>query len=287
MQNTAEKPAKFAIIGHRGAAGIAPENTLASFAEALAWQCPMIELDVHNVTGAGGHRKLAVIHDDTLDRTTNVTGRVADLRVSDLAAIDAGQGERVPLLDDVFALLRAHHAQTIAAQRQPDENEPDGKKMQAQTEKLEAGSINDPALASTDPLETQVILNIELKGQGTGRTVAETLLAVHDIPVLVSSFNHEELARFRSLDATTPVALLYHRWDAGWLDTARELDACAINLSSRIAWPKRIKSIRDAGFDVFVYTVNSVRRARQLRQRGVSGIFSDRPDKMVEVSLGM
>ena len=230
----------FAIIGHRGAAGLAPENTLASFATAIAYGCPMVELDVHKITDVGGQSQLAVIHDADLSRTTNGRGRVADLRVSDLAVIDAGEGERIPLLRDVIALMDAHAAET-------------GK---------------------------EIILNVELKGPGTGRVVAEYLATI-DNPVLVSSFNHEELARFRSVDGLTPVAPLFDKWQTQWLEIAEALEASAVNLSSKIAWPKRLAAIREAGYDVFVYTVNSLRRARQLKKNGASGIFTDRPDKMV------
>ena len=88
------------IIGHRGAAGHAPENTLRSVAIALELGVHAVEVDVHLVEG-----RLVVIHDDRLERTTNGTGRVADARLADLRALDAGGGERVPTLDEVAALV--------------------------------------------------------------------------------------------------------------------------------------------------------------------------------------
>jgi len=88
-------------IGHRGAAGHAPENTLASFRKALALGVDGVELDVH-VCGSGD---AVVIHDATLDRTTNAKGPIARLSRQELNAVDAGQGERVPTLEDVLEHL--------------------------------------------------------------------------------------------------------------------------------------------------------------------------------------
>jgi glycerophosphoryl diester phosphodiesterase len=88
------------IIGHRGAAGLRPENTLPSFACACELGVVAVELDVHSVED-----QLVVIHDDTLERTTNATGPVAACSVAELQTLDAGGGAGVPLLREVFQLL--------------------------------------------------------------------------------------------------------------------------------------------------------------------------------------
>ena len=85
----------FAVIGHRGAAGLAPENTLPSFAKALSLGCTGIELDVHAVQDQQGATQLCVIHDKRVDRTTNASGLVADYSAEALAALDAGSGAGV------------------------------------------------------------------------------------------------------------------------------------------------------------------------------------------------
>jgi glycerophosphoryl diester phosphodiesterase len=74
------------VIGHRGASGELPENTLASFGHAVADGAAILESDVH-VTSDGA---LVLIHDDVLDRTTDGTGRVADHTLAELRALDAG-----------------------------------------------------------------------------------------------------------------------------------------------------------------------------------------------------
>jgi glycerophosphoryl diester phosphodiesterase len=93
------------IFAHRGASAYAPENTIAAFELALTQQADAIELDVK--LSADGH--VVVIHDSTVDRTTNGRGRVKDLSLSELRSLDAGSsfsekfhGEKIPTLDEVF-----------------------------------------------------------------------------------------------------------------------------------------------------------------------------------------
>ena len=89
------------IIGHRGAAGHEPENTLISFRKALELDVDMIELDVH-VLKTG---ELVIMHDNKVDRTTDGTGYVMDYAFSELRELDAGHGERIPLLTEVLDLV--------------------------------------------------------------------------------------------------------------------------------------------------------------------------------------
>lgn len=89
----------FLCIGHRGAPASAPENTLAGFASAIDQGVDAIEFDVQLVAST-----LVVIHDDTLDRTTSGSGAVATASLEHLRSLDAGRGERIPLLDEVLDL---------------------------------------------------------------------------------------------------------------------------------------------------------------------------------------
>ena len=90
------------IMGHRGAPADEPENTLRSFRRALEMGVAAVELDVQ-LTKDG---RLAVIHDETLDRTTNGHGAVKDFTLAELKQLDAGQGEPVPSLEEVFDLVQ-------------------------------------------------------------------------------------------------------------------------------------------------------------------------------------
>ena len=87
-------------IGHRGACGYAPENTLAAFELAITMGCPWLELDVYAVEG-----ELLVIHDDTLERTTNGKGQVMQTPLATLRSLDSGNGQQIPTLKEVIELV--------------------------------------------------------------------------------------------------------------------------------------------------------------------------------------
>src|SRR6188508_2922898 len=99
MSNT-----RIIAVGHRGAAALEPENTLRSFRCAIDLGCDMAECDVHLTRD----NQLAVIHDETVDRTTNGTGPVSSFTMADLQQLDAGKGERIPTLDEVLETVKGH-----------------------------------------------------------------------------------------------------------------------------------------------------------------------------------
>jgi glycerophosphoryl diester phosphodiesterase len=88
-------------IGHRGAAGYEPENTLRSFEAAVRLGADMTELDVH-ICSSG---ELVVIHDESVDRTTNGSGFIRNMTLGELKTLDAGKGEKIPTLKEVFSKL--------------------------------------------------------------------------------------------------------------------------------------------------------------------------------------
>ncbi|MFD6726503.1 glycerophosphodiester phosphodiesterase, partial [Streptomyces sp. NPDC060131] len=88
----------FLTIGHRGAMGVEPENTLRSFVAAEQAGLDVVELDLHlSKDGA-----LVVMHDADVDRTTDGTGAIADKTLEELRALDAGRGERIPVFEEVL-----------------------------------------------------------------------------------------------------------------------------------------------------------------------------------------
>ncbi len=87
----------FTIIGHRGACAHAPENTLRSIRQAIADGADMVEIDVRSAAG-----EILVIHDDTLDRTTDGSGHINSLSFEDLRQLDAGAGEMLPILAEAL-----------------------------------------------------------------------------------------------------------------------------------------------------------------------------------------
>ncbi|MBM4284846.1 MAG: glycerophosphodiester phosphodiesterase [Deltaproteobacteria bacterium] len=104
------------IMGHRGAPAYEPENTLRSVARALDMGVAAVEVDVQ-LTRDG---RLVVIHDETVDRTTNGAGWVRDLTFAQVRELDAGQGERIPALEEVVDLVRSRGAHLVVEVKQPE-----------------------------------------------------------------------------------------------------------------------------------------------------------------------
>jgi glycerophosphoryl diester phosphodiesterase len=93
------------LVGHRGAAGLAPENTIKSFKKALEVGADVVECDIQ----LSKDEELVVMHDNTLDRTTNKKGRVKDYTLEELKQLDAGEGEKIPTLSEVVDTVLQHH----------------------------------------------------------------------------------------------------------------------------------------------------------------------------------
>jgi len=96
-------PARMQVVAHRGGPAAAPENTLAAFRGAIELGVDWLEFDVQ-MTQDGA---LVVLHDETVDRTTDGTGAVSDLTLDEIRALDAGDGEQVPTFQDVLELAKA------------------------------------------------------------------------------------------------------------------------------------------------------------------------------------
>jgi len=90
------------VVGHRGAAGVEPENTIRGFRYALELGVDYTECDVHLTKD----NQLIVMHDETVDRTTNGTGAIRDLIFTEIRSLDAGNGERVPRLTEVLEVVK-------------------------------------------------------------------------------------------------------------------------------------------------------------------------------------
>jgi glycerophosphoryl diester phosphodiesterase len=141
------------IMGHRGAKAYEPENTLRSIRRALDLGVQAVEIDIH--LSRDGH--LVVIHDATVDRTTNGKGRVADLSWKELRRLDAGMGERLPSLEEVVDTVRSQ-AHLFVELKDPLAVEPLAAFFSAQDLFAEAQVISfwHPALKQLRRLEPQI-----------------------------------------------------------------------------------------------------------------------------------
>jgi glycerophosphoryl diester phosphodiesterase len=230
------------VIGHRGAAARAPENTLAGLRRAKQLGCSWVEFDVR-LTGDGVP---VLCHDAKLDRTTDGNGLVSAQCFGPIRDCDAGEwfapdfaGERVPTLDEALTCA---------------------------TELDLAVNIEIKSERSRD--------------YATAAAVATTLCRLGEwVPmVLVSSFQQPAVAAIRALAPQVPRGVLFHLVPRNWRQTAHRLGCAVIGADHRRLWPGRVAAIRDAGYPLMAFTVNDPARARLLYSWGVTSVFSDVPD---------
>lgn len=242
------------VLGHRGASAAAPENTLAAFRLARQTGANGVELDVR----LSRDGVPVVIHDDTVDRTTNGHGRVSDLTVLELRQLDAGSwkgfefaNEQIPLLAEVFQ------------------------------------ELEDWLRPLTPKFGPAGFVNVELKadsltGTGLEREVVNLIVQMNlESRVIISSFNPLALARVRALNpqikrgllcsADLPVFLsrVWFRWLAA--PHALHPEYHMINEEyMRWALQKHIP--------INAWTVDDPAEARRLAQAGVNALITNRPD---------
>jgi glycerophosphoryl diester phosphodiesterase len=232
------------IIAHRGYMAKYPENTLAAFEAAIHAGAHMIELDVTFTKD----RKVVVIHDDTLERTTSGKGSVSDFTLEEIRRLDAGTwfhprfaGEKVPLLEEVLDL---------AADR-----------VMVNVE-IKASAWDDTA--PPDAMENQVLETILRK------KLLET--------VLISSFDHKFLDAIASFEKRPDIAVLTHDpGDPKILERCMRLKAFSIHPNFRKVDGNLVKTMKSNGLQVFPFSVNTTRKIRQLLHMGVDGIITADP----------
>lgn len=223
-------------IAHRGGGSLAPENTLAGIRLAARLGYRAVEFDV--MLSADGTPVL--IHDETLERTTNGAGRVCETPDSVLFSLDAGNGERIPRFSAAAALCREYG--------------------------LLANVEIKPATGfERETAETVSRLTAEL-WQGAA------------VPPLLSSFSLEALEIARDLAPKIPRGLLFDQVPADWLATAQRLQAATLHCAASRLNDAVLAEARANDLPVLCYTVNAAETAKMLFARGVSALFTDRLD---------
>lgn len=229
------------VVAHRCGGALAPENTLAGLRIAARLGVKAVEFDA--MLSADGVPVL--IHDETLERTTDGRGQVADIALADLQKLDAGSHQHRSFAGEPIPTLAA-------------------------------------ALALCDELKLAV--NLEIKPalgheSVTGSTVA-TLAAVcaPRAGLILSSFSTTALASARELAPELPRALLVETIPADWSQALKEHGCMALHTSARKLDHDLAKAVIKAGIPIACYTVNQFAEAESLFALGVSAVFSDRPD---------
>lgn len=227
-------------IAHRGAGRLAPENTLAAFRLGARHGFRAFECDVK--LSADGVPFL--LHDDTLDRTTDARGRAGDRRWHELALCDAGSWHSAPHAGEPPASLAAV----------------------ARFVRANGLSVN---------LEIKPTPGLEAE---TGREVAAAaarLWAGDMRPPLLSSFSVDALEAARRAEPSLPRALLRDDDRGDWTALADRLGCRALVAHHRLLDRARIDALHAAGLRAWAYTVNDAGEARRLREAGIDGLITD------------
>ncbi|HHW09286.1 MAG TPA: glycerophosphodiester phosphodiesterase [Firmicutes bacterium] len=253
---------QFAVLGHRGAKGYAPENTLPSFEKAIELGANMTELDVHlSKDGA-----LVVMHDDDVSRTTDGQGKIASLTLAEIKKLDAGSwfsplfaGTPVPTLEEVVELVKGRILLNIEVKK---------------TDHLYQGII-------------PKILDVLLKYDMVTQTV-------------ISSFQIEYLKEMKRILPAANLALLY-KDEALAVKKAKassDMDEAVdiVDVAVREGWnglhchlsqayPALITKAHRHGIRVRAWNPNEPEQMRPLLTMGVDGIGTDYPDRLLELIM--
>ena len=244
-------------IAHRGGAKLRPENTLVAFAHALAVGVDAVECDVR----LSKDGQPVVIHDETLDRTTNRSGLVSALTAEELAHVDAG-----------------HHFGL------------------AEGFPFRARGVGVPRLSDVLSLATGVAVIVEIKGEDVA-TVGPVLDAIDAAGaasrVIIGGFSHAVLSAVRrrapglvtSASQTEVISAL--RWSYVWRAPRRpafQLIQAPLQLRGRRVLNRSlVRVLRRAGLPVQAWIVDEIDDMQRVLDWGVTGLISDRPDRAVQV----
>jgi glycerophosphoryl diester phosphodiesterase len=233
------------LIAHRGGGALAPENTLAGLRAAAARGYRGVEFDVM----LSGDGTPVLIHDETLERTTDGGGRVAQTSDAELARLDAGSwhsaafaGEPIPAFADAAALCVA----------------------------------------------LGLWANVEIKPskgeeRETGRRVAALAREawLGQAPPLLSSFSLEALEAAQEAAPELPRGLLYKAVPGDWRAAAARVGAFSLHCDYRHVTPELVGAAGAAGIPLVAYTVNDPETAAALLRLGMAAVITDRLDLIV------
>ncbi|WP_404418979.1 glycerophosphodiester phosphodiesterase family protein [Marinospirillum sp.] len=237
-----------AIIGHRGARGLAPENTLKSIELAAELGVRWVELDVMLTRD----QVPILFHDAWLNKLSNGRGQV-----------------------EKFDFSALEHLRVLAPRGAKDRS-----------------SQPLATLASGLRLiqELGLGLNLEIKPTCAEKDLITLQLAVQELrafpglPLVISSFSDQVLAEAQRLLPDVPRACLWEELPDNWHLQARALGARSIHLSSLYLKHREVAEIKGLGRELYVYTVNTKKQAEKFFSWGVTGIFTDYPQRFQALS---
>jgi len=242
MENSLSIPS---VIAHRGASADAPENTLAAIALAIEQGAQWIEVDV-NISSDG---ELFIHHDDTLSRCTDGQGYLVGTSAQDLSELDAGSwfaekfaGEKIPTLAKLTEFLLPHGT-----------------------------GVN---------LEMKATAGADIR---LAQAVSEFINHSwpEELPLLTSSFSVLALKEFRHQLPEHELGLLVCDVPDDWEDWMHEFQCDTLHCAADFITPELCGDASDAGFPLLCYTVNDPKEARRLLDMGVTSVFTDRTQTLL------
>lgn len=251
---------RFLIIAHRGGRSLGPEGTLYTFRRAVDLGVDILEIDVRSTRD--GH--LVILHDSTVDRTTNASGRIKDYTLAELKGLDAAY-RWSPNNGRVYPLRNRH--------------------------------IKIPTLIEVFETFPGARMNIEIKdSQPNVISSLCRLIQEHHMSqkVMVASFDDGVLKNFRSAcpevatSAGSTEAILFYSLQKMHMEAAYSPNAQALQVpenygSLRVINARFLEAAHARNMKVHVWTVNDVVSMKRLLQLGVDGIMTDYPDRLLEL----
>lgn len=258
--SNARNPNRPLIIAHRGGKGLWPEETMYAFEQAVELGVDVLEMDVHSTADG----ELVLLHDDTVERTTNGTGLINDLTLAEAQALDAGytwtadDGQTFPFRGQGMTVATLHEVFT----RFPT-----------------------------------MRMNIEIK-QDEPSIVNQLCTMIYEYNmqnrILVASFNPDTMTKFqqacpdiaRSAGATeirTFFVLNTLKLAAGFTPSSQAFQVPEYSDSTHVLTPAFITAAHSRNIQVHAWTINEVEDMQRIRNLGVDGIITDYPDRLLEV----
>ena len=233
---------KMLVIGHRGAMGHAPENTMVSFRMGYEMGSDVIELDIHmNRDG-----ELIVMHDGDVGRTTDGSGHIKDMTLQEIRSLDAGshfgtefRGARVPILQEVLAWARDKVPLAVEVKGDPQ-----------------------PSVGIEEKL-VELLREQEMLDR-----------------VMVISFHHSSVKRVKELEPSAATGVLFTGQLVKSVEAARAALADSVRPSWKYWSADLVKEVHDAGLTASTWTVNDEETMEYLVGLGIDSIGTNYPDRL-------
>ncbi len=249
MENEKRDILKTKVMGHRGAALLAPENTLASVRAAAEAGATWVEIDVYLIAEGG----LVIFHDDTLDRCTNGSGLTRDARPMEVAELDAGSwfsadfvGEKVPTLLEALECIQSLNLGLNL------EIKHDG--------------------ADVENIVPAVMAMLRDHWQDNDR-------------LMISSFNLAALEMCYEIDPLRHLAPLYEDIPEDWQEQLAGIEAYSLNCDYSRLTETQARAVKAAGYKLLCYTVNDPQRVQDHWAWGMDAVITDDPTRFASLLM--